>query len=180
MMAPVEPPIALVGLMGAGKSAVARVLGERLGASVADLDSMIEAVEGDTIADLFERAGEDWFRRREGELLSQVLDSGVRIIACGGGIVVDPKPRQLLKERCRVVWLEVSPAEAARRLAAGGEDPASTRPLLAGDDPGRRLAALLAERGPWYASVAHVRIPTDGLGPPQVADRALAALAGPA
>lgn len=171
-----EQPIALVGLMGAGKSAVARVLGERLGASVADLDSMIEAVEGRSIAELFAHPGEAWFRRREGDLLAQVLHQDVRVIACGGGLVTDAEQRRVLRERCRVVWLEVSPAEAARRIAAAGGDPARVRPLLAGGDPLARLAALLAERSPLYAEVAHARVATDGLGPVQVAEAVLRAL----
>jgi shikimate kinase len=175
-----EKPIALVGLMGAGKSAVARVLGERLGGSVADLDTMIEAVEGRTIADLFARSGEAWFRRREGELLGQVLHQGVRIIACGGGLVTDPGHRRALRERCRVVWLEVSPAEAARRIAAQAADLAGVRPLLAGGDPAARLAALLAERSALYAEVAHARVPTDGLDATQAADAVIRALGGQA
>lgn len=171
-------PIALVGLMGAGKSEVARVLGERLGASVADLDAMIEAVEGRSIAEMFETAGEAWFRRREGELLTQVLRLGVRVIACGGGIVTEAARRRELRERCTVVWLEVSPDEAARRVSAPGTGPARVRPLLAGGDPAARLAELLASRALLYAEVAHVRVPTDGLEARQVADAVLAALAG--
>src|SRR2546428_699372 len=85
MSNPDARPIALIGLMGAGKSSVARVLGEQLGAGVADLDGMIEAVEGCSVTELFERAGEAWFRRREGELLDEALRSGVRVVACGGG-----------------------------------------------------------------------------------------------
>src|SRR6185503_19607132 len=92
-------PLALVGLMGAGKSAVARVLGERLGVAVADIDAFIEAEEGSTIGELFEREGEPWFRRREGEVLRQALDAGARVIACGGGLVLDPAHRALLRER---------------------------------------------------------------------------------
>src|SRR5438874_5555313 len=130
MSNPDARPIALIGLMGAGKSSVARVLGERLGAGVADLDGMIEAVEGCSVTELFERAGEAWFRRREGELLDEALRSGVRVVACGGGVVLDPTRRRLLRERCRVVWLEVAPAEAAARVGAGGG--VATRPLLAG------------------------------------------------
>jgi shikimate kinase len=170
------PPhaIALIGLMGAGKSSVARLLGERLGVSVADLDGMIEAVEGCSVAELFERAGEAWFRRREGELLREALGSGVRVLACGGGVVLDPAHRALLRERCRVVWLEVSPAEAARRVAASNGIEA--RPLLAGAAPGDRLSALLAERAALYAEAAHARIVTDGLSPQQVADAVIAAL----
>src|SRR5262249_24057237 len=114
MTSPDTRPIALIGLMGAGKSAVARLLGERLGVAVADLDGTIEGTEGMSVAELFERAGEAWFRRREGELLSDALRSGVRVVACGGGVVLDSGQRRLLRERCRVVWLEVPPAEAAR------------------------------------------------------------------
>lgn len=179
MSEPSERPIALVGMMGAGKSAVARVLGERLGASVADLDTMIEAVEGCSIAEMFERSGEAWFRRREGELLAQVLNQGVRVVACGGGIVTDAERRRQLRERCAVVWLEVSPAEAARRLAAASADPARVRPLLAGADPEARLRELLEQREPHYAEVAHARVRTDGRDPGQVADAVLDALANP-
>jgi shikimate kinase len=172
-----ERPIALVGLMGAGKSVVARALGERLGASVADLDSMIEAMEGCSIAELFERAGEAWFRGREANLFEEALRSRVRIIACGGGIVVDPELRARMRERCHVVWLEVPPAEAARRVLAQSADAARIRPLLAGGDPQDRLERLLAERSPWYEEAAHVRVQTAGRSPEQVAGDIAAALA---
>jgi shikimate kinase len=163
-------PIALVGLMGAGKSAVARVLGERLAVAVADLDAYIEAAEGCSIAELFEREGEAWFRRREGEVLRQALDSGVRVIACGGGVVLDPAHRRELRERCQVVWLEVTPDEALRRMGS-----TRGRPLLAGPAPAERLATLLAERAPLYAEVAHDRVATGGRTVEQVADAVLAA-----
>ena len=169
-------PIALIGIMGAGKSAVARVLGERLGVSVADLDGMIEAVEGCSVAELFERAGEAWFRRREGELLADALRSGVQVVACGGGVVLDAERRALLRERCRVVWLEVPAEEAARRVSAAAADPARSRPLLAGGPIAERLGQLLAERAPLYAEAAHVRVATAGLTPDEVASRLLAAL----
>jgi shikimate kinase len=159
-------PIALVGLMGAGKTAVARQLGERLGTSVADLDALIEAEEGLTIAALFERSGEGWFRRREHEALDRVLAAGAGVIACGGGIVLEPEGRDRLERRCRVVWLEVTPAEAARRIGADGR----TRPLLAGAEPRTTLERLLAERAALYASVALWRITTDGRTASEVAD----------
>jgi len=171
-----ERPIALIGLMGAGKSAVARVLGERLGVSVADLDGMIEAVEGCSVAELFERAGEAWFRRRESELLAEAIRSGVQVVACGGGVVLDAERRRLLRERCRVVWLEASPETAAGRLEAVDGHAASVRPLLAGQPARERLAQLLAERAPLYAEAAHARVATDGRSPEQVADAVIAAV----
>src|SRR5215471_4874316 len=169
-----ERPIALIGLMGAGKSSVARVLGERLGASVADLDGMIEAVEGCSVAELFERAGEAWFRRRESELLAEAIRSGVRVVACGGGVVLDPERRRLLRERCRVVWLEATPESAATRLETAVAT--SARPLLAGRPARERLAELLEARAPLYAEAAHARVATDGRSPEQVADAVIAAV----
>lgn len=166
-------PLALVGLMGSGKSAVARILGERMGVLVADLDATVEAAEGRSIDVLFAREGEAYFRRREGEVLRQALEAGARIIACGGGVVLDPAHRALLRERCEVVWLEVPAAEAARRIGDG-----TGRPLLAGGPPGTRLAALLAERGPLYVEVAHHRVDTAGRTPERVAEAILAAVAG--
>jgi shikimate kinase len=172
-------PIALVGLMGAGKSTVARALGERIGGAVADLDAMVEAERGCTIAELFEREGEPAFRRLEGCMLDQALAAGASVIACGGGIVLDPVHRGALAARCRVVWLEVSVAAAARRLASAG----GSRPLLAPGARGEavapleRLETLLAERRPLYEQVAQARVPVDGRTAGEVADEVLRVLA---
>ena len=165
-------PVALVGLMGAGKSEVARRLGERLGASVADLDSMIEAQEGLPVAEVFERSGEAWFRRRESELLVQLLQAGVQVLATGGGVVLDPERRLRLREHCFVVWLEVSPETALARVSQGGE-PSRTRPLLAGGEPLARLTQLLEERETLYARAAHARVSTEGRTPDEVAEEVL-------
>lgn len=167
-------PIALIGLTGAGKSAVARVLGERLGTVVADLDQMLEAEEGLTVSGLFARSGESWFRRREAEIFEQALRAGAGVVACGGGVVLEAASRRALRERCRVVWLEVPPAEAARRVA--GE--LGTRPLLAGRDPETALEDLLARRTPLYAEAAEFRIATLGLTPEAVAEQIERALEG--
>src|SRR5690242_15124591 len=118
--------IALVGLMGAGKTTVARILARRLAGDAVDLDDVIEAEAGCTVAEMFRREGEAAFRRREAARLSSLLASPPSVLACGGGAVVDPDLRASLKRSCRVVWLEVSPAEAMRRV--GGH--AETRPML--------------------------------------------------
>ena len=172
-------PIALVGLMGAGKSAVARALGERLGGAVADLDAMAEAERGCSVAELFEREGEPAFRRLEGRILEQALAAGAGVIACGGGIVLDPAHRGALAARCRVVWLEVGPAAAAQRLAGAGD----SRPLLAAGaagepvDPLQRLETLLAERRPLYEQVAQARVSVEGRTTDEVAVEVLRVLA---
>lgn len=164
-------PIALIGIMGSGKSAVAREIGERLGTSVADLDALIESEEGRPIARLFEREGEPWFRRRESVALDQALGAGARVIACGGGIVLTAEHRRTLRERCWTVWLEASPAEAAARLAGGTE----ARPLLAGAEPAARLAELLEARAPLYAETAALRVDTTGRTPGAIADAIITA-----
>jgi shikimate kinase len=161
--------------MGAGKSAVARALGERLGVSVADLDAMIEAEEGRSIAELFEREGEAAFRRREGELLERVLAAGVRVLACGGGIVVDERHRELLRSRCRVVWLRVRPEVAAARLAGT----IASRPLLAGRDPLERLRGILTSREPLYRETAHHELDAEA-GDAQAVSLAVLAAVGEA
>jgi shikimate kinase len=165
-----ERPVALVGLSGAGKSAVARALGDRLGCPVADLDDELAAVYGASIPRLFERHGEAWFRERELEALAAAV-SRAGVIACGGGIVTLESSRALLATRCRVAWLEVSVGEALRRL----EPAIASRPLLAGHDPGARLAGMLETRWALYAAVAHVRVTTDDRTPADIATDVLSA-----
>jgi len=165
--------IALIGLMGAGKTCVARALAGRLGHPVEDLDERVEARAGCTVAEVFAREGETEFRRREGEALEAALAAGARVLACGGGIVLDPGNRARLRERCRVVWLEVSPREAGRRIEAD----AVSRPLLAGGPVEARLKALLRERAPFYESIAELCVITDGRDPDEVAGVILDALA---
>lgn len=167
-------PFVLIGIMGAGKSEVAARLGERLGCSVADLDAMIEAERGCSVAELFDREGEGVFRRLERELLERVLHAGVRVIACGGGIVLDAASRARLGAGCEVVWLEVSPAEAARRVAGD----AGLRPLLRGGKPEAKLGEILAARSAWYGEIATLRIATDGLTPDEIALDILARAGG--
>jgi shikimate kinase len=162
--------IALIGLSGAGKSTVGRLLGALLGTDAVDLDTTIENHAGTSVAQIFEREGEAGFRRRERDRLSTVLRDPPGVLACGGGVIVELASRDLLRTHCRVVWLDVSPAEAARRLANG----AGVRPLLS--EGLARLDALLAERRALYEQVAELRVLTDGRTPEQVADEVIAGL----
>lgn len=166
-------PIALVGLMGAGKSAVARLLGQRLGARVIDLDLELEAEEGASISEIFTTRGEPEFRRREAALLARAIESGAGVLACGGGVVLGAGSTAQLRDRCRTVWLEVTPSCAAIRAGRDG----AIRPLLEGGPAQARLQALLAERAPLYRGVASHRVATDDRTVEQVADAVIEALA---
>ena len=159
--------IALVGLPGAGKSSIAPLLAERLGGSCADLDALIERSSAMTIRELFATRGEAAFRELEAAEVARAVAAGVRVVACGGGIVETASARQLLRERCHTVWLEVDVLEALRRMSGAlGE-----RPLLGAAAEPARLEELLARRAVAYAEVAQLRVRTDGLSPEAVADR---------
>lgn len=158
--------IALVGLPGSGKSATAPLLAARLGGSSADLDALIERTTAMPIRELFATRGEAAFRDLEVAELARAVTDHVRVVACGGGIVETAAARDLLRERCHAVWLEVDTTEALRRMGGTIAD----RPLLAAEDPAR-LDQLLERRSAGYTEVARVRVRTDGLTPDEVAER---------
>ena len=125
--------------MGAGKTSVAQTLGERLAVPVADLDAWVESEAGVSVEELFARDGEPAFRVRERRALDQALAGGARVLACGGGVVLDTAARTRLREDCHTVWLEVSADEALRRLGVAG---VARRPLLAGGAARERLSTV--------------------------------------
>lgn len=163
----------LVGMMGAGKSTVGRHCAERLGRNLVDTDDLVEAGAAKSIAAIFAEDGEARFRELERTAVADVCASPAPlVIACGGGVVLDPGNRRLLRDAGFVVWLHAPAAVLASRVGRG-ED----RPLLRGDPVGT-LARLDKLREPAYEASAHCRIDTDGLGPEAVADAVLAAYEG--
>lgn len=140
--------IVLVGLMGAGKTSVGRRLAEMLSAPFWDSDAEIEAASaGISIPEIFERFGEEEFRRLERSVLARLLSGPPAVIATGGGAFMQPQVRDAIAQSGVSIWLDVDlPTLKSRVLGRSG------RPLLAVDDPGARLAALLAERGPVYST----------------------------
>lgn len=151
--------IVLVGLMGSGKSAVGRLLARRLGRPLVDTDALVEAAAGCSIAEIFAAEGEAGFRRREAEAVAQAAAGDNQIIATGGGAVLRPENREVLRRSGLVIWLDADPEVLYRRARAQG---LARRPLLAGPDPLGRLRELADARRPAYAEAAHVRIRTDG------------------
>jgi shikimate kinase len=149
----------LVGMMGAGKSAVGRALAARRGEPFADADAEVEAAAGRSVAEIFAAEGETAFRRLEREAIER-LAGRPGVVALGGGAIAQPGVAERLRASGRVVYLRATPETLARRVGEARE-----RPLLAGlDAEGRiaRLRALLAEREPHYAC-ADVVVDTDGL-----------------
>ena len=152
-----SPTLAIVGPMGAGKTSIGRRLAQRYGLPFVDLDREIEAHTGASVATIFDCEGEAGFRARESALLADLLAHGEQVLATGGGTILDPGNRRLLRERAFVVHLH---ADVPAQLARLARD--RTRPLLQRDDRERVLHALALARAPFYAEVADLRLDTDG------------------
>jgi shikimate kinase len=168
----VTPPrnLALVGFMGTGKSATGRLLADRLQQPFLDMDAELERREGRTIPEIFRDSGEAHFRALERALVRELADAPGHVIACGGGVVINPDNLADLEASGMVVCLEASPETMYERVRHD-----THRPLLHAPDPAARIRELLDQRRPRYEAVRH-RIRTDGKTPEQVADLILALL----
>jgi shikimate kinase len=138
--------IALVGLMGVGKSSIGRRLAHALDMTFIDADSEIEKAAGCSISEIFERLGEPSFREGERRVISRLIDETPHVLATGGGAFMNTETRALLKQRTVTVWLKADIEVLARRVSRK-----DTRPLLTGRDPVEVLTAQAAERYPIYA-----------------------------
>jgi shikimate kinase len=162
----------LVGMMGAGKTTVGRLVADHLGRPYRDSDTMVEEATGHSVPELFATEGEAAFRAAESAALRAAVAPPPAVISVAGGAVLDPANRALLAASGTVVWLRAAPETLAARVGDG-----DGRPLLA-PDPARALVALDAARRPLYAEVADAVVDVDDLAPTQVADAVLLA-AGP-
>lgn len=138
--------IALVGLMGVGKSSIGRRLAAALDLPFRDADDEIETAAGRSITEIFAERGEAEFREGERRVIARLLDEPPMVLATGGGAFVNAETRALIKQKAVSVWLKADVDVLVRRV--GRKD---TRPLLKGKDPRAVLEALARERGPAYA-----------------------------
>jgi shikimate kinase len=143
--------------MGAGKSAVGRALARALELGFVDADVELEHRLGVDLGLVFEREGEDGFRRREAALLDELTQRDRLVLATGGGAVLSEANRRHLRERGRVVFLD---ADLTTQLARTRRT--AHRPLLQTGDPAARLAELYAHREPLYRALAHHHVSTTG------------------
>jgi len=139
-------PIVLIGLMGVGKSTVGRRLAMRLNLPFVDADSEIEAAAGMSIADIFDRFGEEYFRDGERRVISRLIDGTPKVIATGGGAFINAETRTLILDHAIAVWLDANPRILAERVKRR-----DTRPLLRNRDAAEVLTALAEVRNPLYA-----------------------------
>jgi len=153
--------VALVGLPGAGKSAVGRRLAQRLQVPFIDTDHVIEERIGCSIRDYFEREGEASFRDIEESVIAELAAAPHGIVATGGGAVLRESNRARLRAAFHVIYLRSSPEDLFRRLRHDVK-----RPLLQVADPLGRLRELHAARDPFYREAAHDIVET---GRPSVA-----------
>lgn len=141
--------VVMIGMMGAGKTAVGRALADLLHVPFVDSDHEIEAAAKRTIAEIFERDGETFFRSRETEIIARILSGKPSIVSTGGGAFLQARNRDTISEGGVAVWLKADLDLLWERVRHK-----TTRPLLRTDDPKATLEELYHQRTPVYAEAA--------------------------
>lgn len=157
--------IYLVGFMGTGKTAVGKELAKKKKWQFVDLDDLIELKEKRTIADIFAKEGEPYFRRIEKLVLREVAKEKKFVVACGGGIVIDKDNIKVMKDTGIIICLTTTPEAILKRTAGYAH-----RPLLNVSDPKKQIELLLKLRSPYYAQ-ADKTIDTSKISVKEVADK---------
>lgn len=164
--------VVMVGMMGAGKTAVGRAVAAKLGVSFLDSDAEIERAANLTVPEIFARNGEPFFREREAQVVARLLESESGILSTGGGVYLSQLNRNNIADRGIAVWLD-----APLDLLWSRVRHRDTRPLLRTDNPRETLAQLYEARVPLYAK-AELRVPcTAKLSVEETAQRVIKALA---
>jgi shikimate kinase len=164
--------IILIGFSFTGKTRVGQEVARRLGWGFVDSDDEIVALAGKGIPEIFAQDGEERFRELERRVLETLCANESLVIATGGGAIVDPKNRELLAQSGVVICLEAKPQTIYQRLLAAQKANSVVRPLLAGDDPLKRIESLKMFRQPFYA-MADWSVHTDSLDINEVCDEVI-------
>jgi len=166
--------IVITGFSGTGKSLVAREVAGQLGWDLIDTDAEIGKLAGKSIAEIFQQDGEGKFRELEREVIKRASRRSHKVIATGGGAIVDPQNHAQLARKGFIVCLDAKPETIYRRLFQKGSHGSEIRPLLEGDNPLERIRQLKARRQPYYDDVDLV-INTDDLSIADVAGEVIRA-----
>ncbi|MBR0153357.1 MAG: shikimate kinase [Lachnospiraceae bacterium] len=162
----------LTGFMGAGKTTEGRLLSAMTGRTCVEMDERIEEREGCTIAEVFARRGEVYFRDAESEVLREIAAEEGRIVSCGGGTVLREENRRVLRESGVTVWLTAEAETICERVR---DD--LTRPVIAGRREPEEIRELMEERRAAYEAAAQICVRTDGRSPEEICREILARLA---
>lgn len=168
----VRKTIALVGMMGAGKTAVGQALAGRLDVPFIDSDREIEAAAQMSVAEIFERDGEAFFRDREAEVIARLLGEGPSVLSTGGGAFLQARNRAAIHARGVSVWLDADLELLWQRVRHK-----DTRPLLRTPDPRATLSRLYEERVPLYAEADLAVTARPEYSIAEMTERVIAALA---
>jgi len=164
--------VALIGLRGAGKSALGRLAAERLGRPFVELTKEIEQAHGLSVAELLALYGQEGLRRREQAMLREIIARpGALVLTTGGGIVAEPVTFELLLNSFVTIWLKAAPEEHMARVRQQGD----LRPMADDRDAMAELRAILASREPLYARASRT-VDTTGLDVETAAERLVAAI----
>lgn len=159
--------IILIGFMGSGKTSVGKRLAQQRNAVFLDTDHMIEEKYQTTIADIFKKHGEAYFRLLETSMLEQIVTmESPLVLSVGGGLAVQPENFEYLKKIGKILYLRASKETLIKRLKGD-----RIRPLLQGNDLEARISQLMAERGNIYEQIANNSIDTDDLNFEQIIDK---------
>lgn len=164
--------IYLVGFMATGKTAVGRELAKKKKWQFVDLDELIELREKRRISDIFAKDGEPYFRKVEKKILNEVSREKKFVVACGGGIVIDPENIKTMKETGMIICLTATPEIILKRTSGY-----THRPLLNVKDPKRQIELLLKLRTPYYAK-ADKTIDTSKVSVEEVVKKILKTISG--
>lgn len=140
-----DGPIVMIGMMGAGKTRMGRLLADTLGLSFADSDEEVEKAAGMSIAEIFERFGEPYFRDGERRVIRRLLEDRVGIVATGGGAVMTPETADLIFGNAVSIWVRAELPVMLERTARNDK-----RPLLQAGEPEQILRELMERRYPIY------------------------------
>jgi shikimate kinase len=163
--------IYLVGMMGAGKTTLGKSLSRRLRLRFVDTDRVLVERTGVAVATIFEVEGEAGFRKRESGLLAQLAGEEPSVVATGGGAILDPENRQVMREHGTVVYLRARVEHLWERTRHD-----THRPLLKTPDPRGTLERLLQARDPLYREAAHVIVDTGHYSAATILERVIDAL----
>lgn len=164
--------IILTGMMGAGKTTVAHILGEKLNIKSIDIDTLIEQNEGEKISEIFSNKGEEYFRKIEKETIRNLFTPNpeILVISLGGGALENSKTREFLLNNSTLIYLKTSPEVIFERIKNN-----TSRPLLCGNMSVEKITEILEKREANYQS-ATITITTDNKTPEKIADEIIGVL----